>query len=183
MRDIKILEAYYINVLNSSLNSQKSVYLPEEPIESVLPFIKVSNRDTAVPIFLYGPDLSRVIYIFSSKTSLYNDFGIHHVTIDRILDNLQLKLFDYFTFTSKILEGSDLDNLLSLNELIKLKDSINPKKPSRSNPVILIDRVQDIEKNFYSLRQAAFYIEDIEGVCDLGTLRKHMKKNILYKNR
>lgn len=183
MRDIKILEAYYINVLNSSLNSQKSVYLPEEPIESVLPFIKVSNRDTAVPIFLYGPDLSRVIYIFSSKTSLYNDFGIHHVTIDRILDNLQLKLFDYFTFTSKILEGSDLDNLLSLNELIKLKDSLNPKKPSRSNPVILIDRVQDIEKNFYSLRQAAFYIEDIEGVCDLGTLRKHMKKNILYKNR
>lgn len=183
MRDIKILEAYYINVLNSSLNSQKCVYLPEEPLESVLPFIKVSNRDTAVPIFLYGPDLSRVIYIFSSKTSLYNDFGIHHATIDRILDNLKLKLFDYFTFTSKILEGSDLDNLLSLNELIKLKDSINPKKPSRSNPVILIDRVQDIEKNFYSLRQAAFYIEDIEGVCDLGTLRKHMKKNILYKNR
>ena len=34
MRDIKILEAYYINVLNSSLNSQKYVYLPEEPLES-----------------------------------------------------------------------------------------------------------------------------------------------------
>lgn len=183
MRDIKILEAYYINVLNSSLNSQKYVYLPEEPLESVLPFIKVSNRDTAIPIFLYGPDLSRVLYIFSSKTSLYNDFGIHHVTLDRILDNLNFKLFDYFTFSTKILEGSDLDNLLSLNELIKLKDSVNPKKPRRSNPIILKDRVQNIEKSFYSLRQAAFYIEDVEGVCDLGTLRKHMKKNTLYKNR
>lgn len=183
MRDIKILEAYYINVLNSNLNSQKFVYLPEEPLESVLPFIKASNRDTAVPIFIYGPDLSRVIYIFSSKTSLYNDFGIHHATIDRILDNLKFKLYDYFTFSTKILEGSDLDNLLSLNELIKLKDSINPKKPSRSNLVILKDRVQNIEIIFYSLRQAAFYIEDMEGVCDLGTLRKHMKKNTLYKNR
>jgi len=36
--------------------------------------------------------------------------------------------YGYFTFSTKILEGSDLDNLLSLNELIKLKDSINPKK-------------------------------------------------------
>lgn len=184
MRDIKILEAYYINVLNSNLNSQKYVYLPEEPLESVLPFIKISNRDTAVPIFLYGSGLSRVIYVFSSKTSLYNDFGIHRVTIDRILDK-NVKLYDYFTFTTKIIEGSDLDNLLSLNELIELKDSINPKIPSRSNPIILKDRAQNIVKNFYSLRQAAFYIEDMEGALwgDIGTLRKHMKKNTLYKNR
>ena len=110
------------------------MYLPEEP------FIKASNRDTWVPIFLYGPDLSRVIYIFSSKTSLYNDFGTHHATIESILTNLNLKLFDYFTFSTKIIEGSDLDNLLSLNELIKLKDSINPKKPSRSNPPSYIKR-------------------------------------------
>jgi hypothetical protein len=93
------------------------------------------------------------------------------------------KLYDYFIFTTKILEGSDLDSLLSLNELIKLKDSINPKIPSRSNPVVLKDRIKNIEKNFYSLRQAAFYIEDMEGVCDIGTLRKHMKKNTFYKNR
>nr|YP_010608690.1 hypothetical protein PNX16_mgp081 [Drechslerella dactyloides]WAN89770.1 hypothetical protein [Drechslerella dactyloides] len=36
MRDIKILEAYYINVLNSSLNTQKSVYLPPEPLSQIL---------------------------------------------------------------------------------------------------------------------------------------------------
>lgn len=35
IRDIKIIEAYYINELNSSLNSQKYVYLPPEPLESV----------------------------------------------------------------------------------------------------------------------------------------------------
>ena len=54
-----------------------SPYLPPEPLESVLPFINISNRDTAVPIFLYGPDLTRVLYVFNSKTSLYNEFNIH----------------------------------------------------------------------------------------------------------
>jgi len=48
VRDIKILEAYFINELNSSLNSQKYVYLPTEPLESVLPFINITNRDTSV---------------------------------------------------------------------------------------------------------------------------------------
>ena len=43
------------------------------------------------------------------------------------INELKSKLYGYFTFSTKILEGSDLDNLLSLNELIKLKDSINPK--------------------------------------------------------
>jgi hypothetical protein len=76
-RDVKILEAFYINELNSSLNSQKYVYLPPEPLESVLPFINVSNRDTAVPVFIYGTDLKRVLYVFSSKTALYSEFNIH----------------------------------------------------------------------------------------------------------
>jgi len=76
-RDVKLIEAYYINELNSGLNSQKFVYLPPEPLESVLPFINISNRDTSVPIFVYGPDLTRVIYIFSSKTSFYSDFNVH----------------------------------------------------------------------------------------------------------
>jgi len=183
MRDIKILEAYYINELNSGLNSQKSVYLPPEPLESILPFINISNRDTAVPIFIYGEDLSRVLYVFSSKTSLYNDFNIHHNTLDNLLDNLNAKLYDYFSLSTSIFENSDLDNLLSLEELIQLKDRINPKKPQRSQLLILKDRVQNTEQRFYSLRQVALYIKEIEGSCDLGTLRSHMKNNTLCKKR
>jgi hypothetical protein len=48
-----------------------------------------------------------------------------------------VKFYGYFTFTTKIIEGSDLDNLLSLNELIKLKDSINPKIPSSFSPLCI----------------------------------------------
>lgn len=182
IRDIKILESYYINELNSSLNTQKSVYLPPEPLESVLPFINLTNRDTAVPIFVYGPDLTRVLYIFNSKTSFYSEFNMHRTTLEDYL-NKENKLYNYFTFSSNIFDGSDLDNLLSLNELIELKNSVNPKIPSRGKQVRLKDLVLDKELYFNSLSQASLYIKKIEGACDRGVLRNHMNNNTIYKRR
>lgn len=182
-RDVKILEAFYINELNSSLNTQKYVYLPPEPLESVLPFINVSNRDTAVPIFIYGPDLKRVLYVFSSKTALYSEFNIHWNTVDKILDILGNKLYDYFTFSTQIFENSDFDNLLSLNELLELKANKDPNIPRRGQRVRLKDITNNTEYEFYSLSKAAKFIEDTVGLCDVGTLRNNMKNNTIYKKR
>lgn len=182
-RDVKIIEAYFINELNSSLNSQKYVYLPPEPLESVLPFINISNRDTAIPIFVYGADLKRVLYIFNSKTSLYSEFNIHWNTVDKYLDNLDNKLYDYFTFSTKILENSDIDNLLSLNELLDIKTKVDPNIPRRSQRVKLTDILNNLEYEFYSLSKAAKFIEDTVGSCDVGTLRNKMKNNTIYKKR
>jgi hypothetical protein len=158
------------------------VYLPPEPLESVLPFINLTNRDTAVPIFVYGPDLTRVLYIFNSKTSFYSEFNMHRITLEDYL-NKENKLYNYFTFSSNIFDGSDLDNLLSLNELIELKNSVNPKIPSRGKQVRLKDLVLDKELNFNSLSQASLYIKKIEGACDRGVLRNHMNNNTIYKRR
>jgi hypothetical protein len=182
MRNIKILEAYYINVLNSSLNTQKSVYLPSEPIESVLPFINITNRDTAVPIFVYGADLIRVLYIFNSKTTFYNEFNMHRSTLEDYLDK-ENKLYDYFSFSSSLFAESDLDNLLSLNELIELKNSVDNKRPSRGKQVELKDLVFNNELKFNSITQASLYIKKIEGACDRGVLRNHMNNNTIYKKR
>lgn len=104
-----------------------------------MPFINISNRDTSVPIFIYGPDLRRVLYIFNSKTSIYNEFNIHWSTVDKYLDKLDNKLYEYFSFSTKILEGSDLDNLLSLNELLDIKSKVDPNIPRRGQRVKLID--------------------------------------------
>lgn len=182
VRDIRILEAYYLNELNSSLNTQKSVYLPPEPIESVLPFIYLTNRDTAVPVVVYGPDLTKVLYVFNSKTSFYNEFSVHRSTLETYL-NKENKLFDYFSFTTNILDGSDLEDLLSLNELLKLKDNVNPKISSRGKKVKIKDLVLNNELNFNSLSQASLYIQGIEGACDRGALRNHMENNTIYKKR
>lgn len=182
-RDIKLIEAYYINELNSSLNSQKFVYLPPEPLESVLPFINITNRDTAVAIFVYGPDLTRVLYIFNSKTSFYNEFNVHWNTLVKYLDVADKQLYNYFTFSSKIFEGSDLDSLLSLNELIDLKTSVDPNIPRRGQKVKLIDLAQSLEYEFYSLSKAAAHILETVGSCDTATLRTHMKNHTIYKRR
>lgn len=182
-RDVKLIEAYFINELNSSLNSQKYVYLPPEPLESVLPFINITNRDTSVPIFVYGPDLTRVLYIFNSKTSFYNEFNIHWNTLEKYLDISGKKLYDYFTFSTVIFLGSDLDSLLSLNELKDLKTKVDPKIPKRGQKVKLIDLTKNIEYEFYSLSKAAVFIKDTEGSCDVATLRTNMKNNTVYKKR
>lgn len=182
-RDTKLVEAYYINELNSGLNSQKYVYLPAEPLESVLPFINITNRDTSVPIFVYAPDLTRVLYIFNSKTSFYNDFNVHWNTLEKYLDITNKKLYNYFTFSTKIFEGSDLDSLLSLSELIDLKTCVDPVIPNRGQKVKLRDLTQNREYELYSLSKAAAHILETVGSCDTATLRTHMKNNTIYKNR
>ena len=90
---------------------------------------------------------------------------------------------NYFTFSTKIFEGSDLDSLLSLNELIDLKTSVDPNIPSRGQKVKLIDLAQNLEYEFYSLSKAAAHILDTAGSCDTATLRTHMKNNTIYKRR
>lgn len=92
-------------------------------------------------------------------------------------------MYNYFTFSSKILECSDLDNLLSLNELLEVKTKVDPNIPRRGQKVKLIDLLNNIECEFYSLSKAARFIEERVGTCDIGTLRNNMKNNTIYKKR
>jgi len=78
---------------------------------------------------------------------------MHRSTLEDYL-NKENKLYNYFTFSSSIFNGSDLDNQRlrrSLNELIELKNSLNPKIPSRGNQVKLKDLALNKELKFYSL--------------------------------
>lgn len=100
------------------------------------------------------------------------------------MDKLNNKLFDYFTFSTLIFEGSDLDNLLSLNELLDIKTKVDPKIPRRGQLVKLKDLTNNQEYEFYSVSKAAKFIEDTVGTCDVATLRNSMKKkNTIYKKR
>jgi len=107
---------------------------------------------------------------------------MHRTTLEDYL-NKENKLYNYFTFSSNILDGSDLDNILSLNELIELKNSVDPKIPSRGKQVKLKYLILNKELNINSLTQASLYIKEIEGACDRGVLRNHMKNNTIYKKR
>lgn len=182
-RDVKTIEAHFIQELNSSLNTQKYVYLSPEPTKSVLPYMTITNGNLAVPIFVYGPDLKVVLYIFNSKTALYLEFKIHHETLMKCLDNLDQKQYNYFTFTSKPLDGSDFKNLLSIKELLDLKSKVDPKKPGRGRPVVLTDLTNNKEYEFYSITKASEFIRDTVGTCDRTTLRAALNNSTVYKKR
>lgn len=88
-----------------------------------------------------------------------------------------------FLAAQQVLEGSDLDNLLSLNELLDIKSKVDPNIPRRGQRLKLKDLTTNLEYEFYSLSRAAKFIEDVVGVCDVATLRNNMKNNTIYKKR
>lgn len=94
-------------------------------------------------------------------------------------------MYEYFSFSTKILEYSDLDNLLSLNELLDIKSKVDPNIPRRGQRVKLKDLTNKLEYEFYSLSKAAKFIEDTVGGLrrDVATLRNNMNKNTTYKKR
>ena len=79
--------------------------------------------------------------------------------MDKYLDKLDNKLYEYFSFSTLNLEGSDLDNLLSLNELLDIKSKVDPNIPRRGQRVRLKDLTNSLEYEFYSLSKAAKFIE------------------------
>jgi hypothetical protein len=136
-------------------------------------------------------DLTRVIYVFQSKTALYNEFNIHHKSLDRFIDkftknNLEYeKYFEYFTFTSELIEGSNLDSLLSLEELINLRDKIDPKFGPRSQSILVIDLLSEDKKKikFLSITKAFNYIKSVQGTGDRHSIGRCLKENKIYKKR
>ena len=59
---------------------------------------------------------------------------------------------------TKVLEGSDFDSLLSLNELMDLKQNLDPQIPHRGHKVKLKDLSKNLDYEFYSINKAAAFI-------------------------
>ena len=145
-----------------------------------------SNRDMAKPIFVYGPDLKRVLYIFKSKTSIYLEFKVHRLTLAKFLDKSNLLYLDYFYLSSTILPESDADNTVDLATLLDLKSNA-PIKPKRGTIQILVtDTLQKIGDNqllFKSYTAAAKHIKSITGRSDRTIMIKYALNQTLYQNR
>lgn len=190
LKDSILLEQYYINELNSVLNVQRTVNIPLEN-NLPLPLIE-TNRDTAKPILIYGPDLKRVLYIFKSKTALFLEFKFHHVTLDKFLDVSGELYLDYFYFSTKVLPNSNLGDTMSLSDLLALKTNAPIKAKLGNITVILTDTLNASSANdvksdkvlvFRSYTAAAKHIKSITGKSDRITMQKCCSNNILYQNR
>lgn len=187
-RDMKLLEAYYIKELNSVLNTQRTVYVSPEPTESALPFVQLGNRDWSIPVFVYGPDLSRVLYIFPSRTAFHGEFRIDHRTVAKYL-NSDVLFLDYFSFKTELVPNSNLDELLSFKELIQLRENIAPIRSNKAIPVELIDVLAKSSVNtpsslyFPSLIEAVRFLKTETGSADHNSVRKCLREGTVYKKR
>lgn len=110
------LEQHFIDSLNPNLNvdliASSSGY--HEPMSQEIREQLRKQRGT--PIFVYDANDFTLLYVFASKTYMYNTISIHHTTLDDCLYNGKLYL-DSFFFSLDEIEESTNANLLTLDEI------------------------------------------------------------------
>jgi hypothetical protein len=145
VKDMKLLEAYYIQQLHTPLNIQRKVYISPYAEKVVKGGTANSGNleslsELAVPVYVLKKDnLKRVLYVFSSLTQFKKEFKISSSTFKNFINKEDKVYLDCFIFTTELPKDSDLKNLMGRDELLKLKNSISPKKYYGKKAIELID--------------------------------------------
>jgi hypothetical protein len=167
------LEQHFIDSLKPNLNvdlvASSSGY--HEPMS--LEMRELLRKQRGMPIFVYDANDFTLLYIFASKTYMYNTINIHHKTLDDCLDLGKLYL-DTFFFSLDRIEESNNTNLLTLDEiktLVSKKREIYEVKHPASK-AILAEFKDDsrLNKEFSSLSSLA---KELKG--DRAVIREYLK--------
>jgi len=196
------LEQYFIDNLNSTLNvdriAQGTGYHYPMSIEmrNKLREIRVAGGNYAplgTPIYFYDKDNFDLLYIFASKTEMYNLIKIHHKTLDDCLSLGKLYLNSFFISLDIIEEKINLNDNKSfictkedLVNLVALKRnnyvSVQPKA-QRIKAINILD--EKLTKEFNSLNDLAKYLKgDRQTIRNYINLNKeNITNNKLYRKR
>nr|QCW06875.1 hypothetical protein [Drechslerella brochopaga] len=169
------LEQHFIDSLNPNLNvdleASSSGY--HEPMSQEMREQLRKQRGT--PIFVYDANDFTLLYVFASKTYMYNTINIHHKTLDDCLDLGKLYLDTFFFSLDKIEESSNT-NLLSLDEirtLVSEKREIYEVKHPASKAILAEFKDESkLNRKFSSLGSLA---KELKG--DRGVIREYLKGN------
>jgi hypothetical protein len=179
------LEQHFIDTINPNLNvdlvASGSGY--HEPMSQEIR--DRLRKQKGMPIYLYSADNLTLLYIFESKTHMYNSINIHHKTLDDCLALGTLYL-DVFLLSLDLIEESTKTNLISLNEI---KSLIKDKREKyivkhRASKAILAEFKDDScsrkTLEFYSLNSLAKHLKG-----DRETIRKYLtgKKLGYYRGK
>nr|YP_009568395.1 hypothetical protein [Orbilia oligospora]QBL02025.1 hypothetical protein [Orbilia oligospora]QID02715.1 hypothetical protein [Orbilia oligospora]QID02779.1 hypothetical protein [Orbilia oligospora] len=167
------LEQHFIDSLKPNLNvdlvASSSGY--HEPMSQEMR--ELLRKQRGMPIFVYDANDFTLLYIFASKTFMYNTINIHHKTLDDCLDFGKLYL-DTFFFSLDRIEESNNTNLLTLEEiktLVSRKREIYEVKHPASK-AILAEFKDDsrLNREFSSLSSLA---KELKG--DRAVIREYLK--------
>jgi len=119
--DVRTVEQFYIDNLFSVLNIMRSVSRAIRPNINRIAYLLSPLRDNPIPIYVYDATGSNLLHIFVSKTILYSDFNISHQTLKLYLNTGVLYL-DLFLISTELLQTASQENILTLRELLKMKN-------------------------------------------------------------
>ena len=197
VKNMKLLEAYYIKELHAPLNaairrgSQSEVPISSNNDTEVNGDTANNNSESlselAVPVYVFKKgDLKRVIHVFSSLTKFKKEFQIGVSTLRCFLNQEGKFYLDYFYFTTKLPKGSNLNNLIEIGQLMKLKHSISPKKYYGKKPIELIDTM-DPEGSRIVFESIASLVEPLNQLAKekvhRHTIIKYAESGAIFKDR
>ena len=178
------LEKYLIDTLSPNLNVElvaggcKGYHTPMSPEARDL-----LRKLRGTPIYIYDTITKSLIFISDSKQRLYQNIGIHHISLDNCINNGSLYLNRFFISLDFISEYS-FEAILTSDSLVELVDSVRvqyiPKQPASKG--IYAENIIHPELNtcFSSIGKASKYLKG-----DRGTIRKYLegKSKGLYRNQ
>lgn len=133
------------------------------------------RKERGTPVFVYDANDFFLLYVFESKTHMYNSINIHHKTLNDCIDSGQLYLDTFFLSLDQI-EESTKTNLLTLDKiqaLVSEKREIYQVKHPASK-AILAEFKDDsrLNREFSSLNSLA---KELKG--DRQVIREYLNGN------
>lgn len=193
--EVILLEQYFIDNLNSTLNvdriAQGSGYHYPMSIEMRNKLREIRGT----PIYFYDKDNLDLLYIFASKTEMYNLIKIHHKTLDDCLSLGKLYLNSFFISLDIIEEKINLDDNKSLICIKEETQLVNLVQIKRNNYVSIQPKAQRIKainilddkltKEFNSLNDLAKHLKgDRQTIRNYINLNKeNISNNKFYRKR
>jgi len=113
------LEQHFIDTIKPNLNvdlvASSSGY--HEPMTQEIG--ERLRKQKGTPVYIYSVENFTLLYIFESKTHMYNSINIYHKSLDNCVA-LGTIYLDFFFLSLDLIEESNRTNLLSLNEIKSL---------------------------------------------------------------
>lgn len=179
------LEQYFIDNLNSTLNVDRIAQGTGYHLPMKIEMKNKLRKIRGTPIYLYDKDNLNLLFIFESKTQMYNIINIHHKTLDVCLSLGLEKLYlnSFFISLDIIFEATTDAFNLKPNRFIlsdkEIKDLVETKRKSyislqpKAKRIKAINILDDkLTREFNSLNELAL---DLKG--DRQTIRYYLNLN------
>lgn len=174
LEEVVELEQHFLDSLKPNLNvdliASSSGY--HEPMREEVRERLRKQRGT--PVFVYDANNFTLLYIFDSKTHMYNSISIHHKTLNDCIDSGQIYLDAFFLSLDQI-EGAPTD-LLTLEEIkalvLKKREIYQVKHPASKAILAEFKDDSNLNRVFGSLNSLA---KELKG--DRQVIREYLKGN------